>query len=111
MGYLERYNESHRHPVNRAIHAVGIPAIIISLPLVVVSWPWALGLFAGGWILQFVGHAFEGKPPSFLKDPVYLLVGPYWWLKKLFVSKSDSSATPPSLPDAGSGSSKSPSRP
>jgi uncharacterized membrane protein YGL010W len=33
-------------------------------------------LFVGGWIIQFVGHAFEGKKPAFVDDLVGLLVGP-----------------------------------
>ena len=33
-------------------------------------------LFFGGWVLQFVGHAFEGKKPAFVDDLVGLLVGP-----------------------------------
>jgi uncharacterized membrane protein YGL010W len=33
-------------------------------------------LFVGGWIVQFVGHAFEGRKPAFADDLVGLLVGP-----------------------------------
>jgi uncharacterized membrane protein YGL010W len=36
----------------------------------------AAGLFAGGWVIQFIGHAFEGKKPAFVDDIVGLLVGP-----------------------------------
>jgi uncharacterized membrane protein YGL010W len=36
----------------------------------------ATALFFGGWVLQFVGHAFEGKKPAFVDDLVGLLVGP-----------------------------------
>jgi uncharacterized membrane protein YGL010W len=28
----------------------------------------ALTLFVVGWVFQFVGHAYERKPPEFLKD-------------------------------------------
>jgi uncharacterized membrane protein YGL010W len=34
------------------------------------------GLFVLGWIIQFVGHIFEGKKPAFVDDLVGLLVGP-----------------------------------
>lgn len=34
------------------------------------------GLFVGGWVLQFIGHYFEGKKPAFVDDLVGLLVGP-----------------------------------
>ncbi len=36
--------------------------------------------FAVLWILQFVGHAIEGKKPSFFKDLQFLLIGPAWIL-------------------------------
>ena len=35
-----------------------------------------LGLFVVGWLIQFVGHAFEGKKPAFVDDLIGLLVGP-----------------------------------
>ena len=37
---------------------------------------WALGFFVVGWIIQFVGHWYEGKKPAFVDDMVGLLVGP-----------------------------------
>ena len=35
-----------------------------------------LGLFMVGWIIQFIGHYYEGKKPAFADDLVGLLVGP-----------------------------------
>ncbi|MGO4304360.1 Mpo1 family 2-hydroxy fatty acid dioxygenase [Cupriavidus sp. RAF12] len=35
-----------------------------------------IGLFVVGWIIQFVGHYFEGRKPAFVEDLVGLLVGP-----------------------------------
>jgi len=55
--------------------------IVISLPLFLFNWRWALGLFVLGWTLQFIGHAIEGNQPAFFKNPMYLLVGP-WWLAR-----------------------------
>jgi len=37
---------------------------------------YGVGLFVVGWIIQFIGHAFEGKKPAFVDDLVGLLVGP-----------------------------------
>ena len=72
---LGRYRRDHTHPVNKATHMVGIPMIVLSLPVLLLN-PWlGLGLFVAGWILQFVGHAFEGNKPSFFSDPRFLLVG------------------------------------
>ena len=35
-----------------------------------------IGLFAVGWVIQFVGHYFEGRKPAFVDDVMGLLVGP-----------------------------------
>jgi uncharacterized membrane protein YGL010W len=37
---------------------------------------WGVGLFAVGWLIQFIGHWYEGKKPAFVDDLVGLLVGP-----------------------------------
>lgn len=79
---IENYRAKHRHPLNKLCHSIGIPMIVISLPLFFLNWPWALALFIVGWILQFVGHAIEGNQPAFFRNPIYLLVGPLWLLKR-----------------------------
>ena len=43
----------------------------------------ALWIFIAGWVLQFIGHAFEGKAPEFFKDWRFLFVGFRWWLLKI----------------------------
>ena len=35
-----------------------------------------LGLFILGWIIQFIGHYFEGRKPAFMDDIIGLLIGP-----------------------------------
>ena len=35
-----------------------------------------IGLFAVGWVIQFVGHYYEGRKPAFVDDLVGLIVGP-----------------------------------
>ena len=52
----------------------------LPLPL----WVTCLGLFAGGWIGQFIGHHIEGKKPSFFQDLQFLLIGPAWLMGDLF---------------------------
>jgi uncharacterized membrane protein YGL010W len=81
--FMETYKLKHQHPLNRLTHTIGIPLIVISLPIVVFSWKWALALFVVGWVFQFIGHAIEGNQPAFFRNPVYLLVGPMWLLKRL----------------------------
>lgn len=87
--WVEEYSHSHQHPINRLCHTIGIPLIVVSIVLGAVSlfvaglWKWALALFVVGWIFQFVGHAFEGKPPEFFRDWRFLFVGLRWWFAKL----------------------------
>jgi uncharacterized membrane protein YGL010W len=35
-----------------------------------------IGLFVVGWIIQFIGHYYEGKKPAFVDDIIGLLQGP-----------------------------------
>ena len=43
----------------------------------IASWlGWGVGMFVAGWLIQFVGHWYEGKKPAFVDDLVGLLVGP-----------------------------------
>lgn len=142
---LDEYGDSHRNPVNKAIHWVAVPTIVwtvvallwsipfplaadagpmplnwavVTLVLAQVYWlrlsltlglgllvynalmilltvrieataPWplwqmAVAVFIVAWILQFIGHAIEGKRPSFFKDVQFLLIGPAWLLAFLY---------------------------
>ena len=80
--FMENYKAKHRHPLNRLTHSIGIPMIVISLPVIFFNWRWALVLFIVGWILQFLGHFIEGNQPAFFRNPVYLIVGPLWLLRR-----------------------------
>ena len=88
--WIDEYSESHQHPINRITHTFGIPMIVLSILLVPAClfmsglWRIVLGLFVVGWVLQFIGHYFEGKPPEFFRDYRFLFVGFRWWLKKTF---------------------------
>jgi uncharacterized membrane protein YGL010W len=57
--------------------------------LALARLPWALwlvclALFVVAWVGQFVGHHFEGKRPSFLKDLQFLMIGPLWLLSFIY---------------------------
>jgi uncharacterized membrane protein YGL010W len=78
---VENYKAKHQHPLNKLAHSVGIPMIVVSLPLFLFNWRWALVVFVVGWTLQGIGHAIEGNQPAFFKNPMYLLLGP-WWLAR-----------------------------
>jgi uncharacterized membrane protein YGL010W len=87
--WIAQYATSHQNPVNRVCHTIGIPLIAVSIPLFVLGiwvpgfWRIPLTLFVVGWIFQFIGHAFEGKPPEFFKDWRFLFVGLRWWVAKI----------------------------
>jgi uncharacterized membrane protein YGL010W len=138
--WLEEYGASHRNPLNKQLHFVCVPAIVLAVlgllrsapapaafaelspwlnwatlaavaaliyylllsPALAVGvliaftvlfaitaalaqarWPlWlsSLVIFVVAWIGQFIGHAVEGKRPSFFKDLQFLLIGPLWLL-------------------------------
>jgi uncharacterized membrane protein YGL010W len=87
--WISKYAESHEHPLNQLTHTFGIPMILLSLPMMPAGIFWRPFLWAGialfviGWALQFLGHAIEGKPPEFLHDWRFLLVGTRWWAAKI----------------------------
>lgn len=92
--FMENYKAKHQHPLNRLTHNIGIPLIVVSLPLLFFNWRWALVLFVAGWIFQFIGHLIEGNSPAFFSHPVYLLIGP-WWLIRRAVSLFRPATTKP----------------
>jgi uncharacterized membrane protein YGL010W len=47
-------------------------------------WATSLVIFIAAWIGQFIGHAYEGKRPSFFKDVQFLLIGPLWLVATLY---------------------------
>jgi uncharacterized membrane protein YGL010W len=87
--WIREYARAHQHPVNRLCHTLGIPIVALSIVLLAASlvtpigWTFGAALFLVGWTLQFVGHAYEGKPPEFFKDWRFLFVGLSWWYDKL----------------------------
>jgi uncharacterized membrane protein YGL010W len=47
-------------------------------------WSICLFLFVVAWVGQFIGHAIEGKRPSFFKDIQFLMIGPLWLLAEVY---------------------------
>ena len=100
--WIAQYSTSHQDPRNRLCHFFGIPMIVVSLAIGAVALVLlafsnpaaapvgltALALFVLGWLLQFAGHAMEGKPPEFLSDWRFLFVGTRWWAVKVLGRKS-----------------------
>ena len=42
-----------------------------------------IGMFVVGWVIQFVGHYYEGKKPAFVDDVSGLIVGPLFVVAEL----------------------------
>lgn len=63
-----------------AVSVVNGVLIYLAAPLAagsVASWlAWGIGTFVVGWVIQFVGHYYEGKKPAFVDDLLGLLTGP-----------------------------------
>ena len=98
--FLDKYRRDHTHPMNKATHAVGIPMIVLSLGVVFVNWKLAVRLFVVGWILQFIGHAYEGNKPSFFSNPIFLVIGPLWTLRRVLGLERKGPQPTPAEPQA-----------
>lgn len=84
---LDDYDAQHRHPLNRAAHAVGIPLIAaatlaLALPGRRRQRRLALGGLAAGWGLLWTGHAIEGNRPAVLTNPAAALVALKWMVSR-----------------------------
>jgi uncharacterized membrane protein YGL010W len=89
---LERYETEHRHPVNRALHAVGIPVVALATTALISPWrpsglsrKTSLAVLAAGWGLLLAGHAIEGNRPAILRTPTAILSALKWWTRGRFV--------------------------
>jgi uncharacterized membrane protein YGL010W len=47
---------------------------------------WGLGFFVVGWVIQFVGHYYEGRKPAFADDVIGLLVGPMFVVMEMLAA-------------------------
>lgn len=48
------------------------------------AWSWFAALFIGGWILQLVGHAFEGRRPALVDNVFQIFVAPIFLAAEVF---------------------------
>ena len=93
---LGNYGLYHRSKRNVLTHFFGIPLIVYAVlcllariylaaaPITSLSFTsWlavSIGVFIFGWVLQFIGHYFEGKKPAFVDDIIGLIIGPLFVL-------------------------------
>jgi hypothetical protein len=92
--YMAQYDHEHSSGWNKLLHGVGIPMIFAGIVLAILTkWLWGTGFFIGGWVLLLVGHRIEGNHPAFFQGPVYLLVGPIWVVKEIWMVVSGTQHT------------------
>jgi uncharacterized membrane protein YGL010W len=48
------------------------------------GWLWFTVLFVGGWILQLVGHVFEGRKPALADNVFQVLIAPIFLCAEVF---------------------------
>jgi len=48
------------------------------------GWAWFALLFVGGWILQLVGHVFEGRKPALVSNLFQIFVAPIFLAAEVF---------------------------
>ena len=51
---------------------------------VVSGWIWFGAFFVGGWILQLVGHVFEGRKPALADNLFQIFVAPIFLVAEVF---------------------------
>ena len=49
-----------------------------------VGWIWFAILFVGGWILQLVGHVFEGRKPALADNLFQIFIAPLFLAAEVF---------------------------
>jgi len=64
---LEGWRLRHQLPINFWLHMVGIPMALGGVVLFIISffsdlqWYWGVAAFFLGYLLQYIGHRFEGN--------------------------------------------------
>jgi len=48
------------------------------------GWWWSGAFFVGGWILQLVGHVFEGRKPALADNLFQIFIAPIFLVAELF---------------------------
>jgi uncharacterized membrane protein YGL010W len=70
--------------VMTVVLALGLDVALYTAPLGIAAWlALGLGLFVVGWIIQFLGHHYEGRKPAFVDDVIGLIIGPLFVLAEV----------------------------
>ena len=74
--YLTRGNLTLGLAVSASVGALLLAAHQVAYGSTASWLAWGVGSFIVGWVIQFIGHWYEGRKPAFVDDLVGLLVGP-----------------------------------
>ena len=74
--YLSRGNLVLGVAVSAGVGALLLAAQQVAYGSLAAWLAWGVGMFVVGWVIQFVGHWYEGRKPAFVDDMIGLLVGP-----------------------------------
>jgi uncharacterized membrane protein YGL010W len=79
------YRSQHTTPGIRATHLVGIPAVTVSMPLMLGRPRVGVPMFLTGWALQVLGHkVFEKNSPALTKGFLtYQFCGLAYWCQEM----------------------------
>ena len=91
------------HPVIGAVLVAlmlplyGIGEYLTAVLPTTTVWILAGIMFVGGWVLQFVGHAFEGRRPAFLDNGFQVFVAPMFFAAELMAVLGMTRWVPPGV--------------
>jgi uncharacterized membrane protein YGL010W len=81
-----KYEQRHTTTGCKITHMIGVPLIVLSVPMLLFSRKKALAMFGIGWTLQFSGHMlFEKNSPVFVEDPF----NPYTYLTAVLFMRDE----------------------
>lgn len=101
MPLIQDWLDRHRDPMSFVLHMFGIPPTILGVLLIpiyvmLISVPiflLALGLFVGGYLIQFLGHLLDASEPG---EIIYLRSKLGWSYPAIAPVPSSAPATGPS---------------
>ena len=73
-----------------ALAMLGVTLVLLYLGKTIADlgtaagWTWFACLFVGGWILQLVGHVFEGRKPALVSNLFQIFVAPIFLCAEVF---------------------------
>jgi uncharacterized membrane protein YGL010W len=86
---FDQYAHSHQNKWNKLCHRIGLPLMGAAIIWMITDFRdlRAWYLFAAGFAFQIVGHAIEGTRPEFLRNPIFVIIGPMYFVKQIFGKK------------------------